>query len=135
MKHRLPQHTSNRRARHKSEIYFVESKLAGVIKIGITNDLDKRLMGLRCDSPTPLDVLLVIPGTARDEHALHILFDADRSHGEWFHGTIALRSFIDGIRHLSPRQLAQRLRHMPAPPRSRTDNMRGTLGLPWKVAA
>lgn len=55
-------------------------------KIGITNDLDRRLAQLGKQSPYPIEVVHSIraPYPKSIETRLHAMFDRVRVHGEWF---------------------------------------------------
>ena len=64
-------------------VYFVESE-AGLIKIGYTGDLEKRLRGLRTMSPVALTLRATRPGSMTTERLYHELYAEHRRHGEWF---------------------------------------------------
>lgn len=68
-----------------SQVYFVEAPSVGLVKIGMAQDLDKRLRDLTMMSPVPLRLLKAIPGGLKHEAAVHRLFEEHRSHGGWFH--------------------------------------------------
>lgn len=75
-------------------IYFVQSA-SGPIKIGTTNDLHRRFSGLRTASAVRLVVLGTMPGGAKAEAALHLLFADLRLEGEWFKPDARLLDFIE----------------------------------------
>jgi hypothetical protein len=100
--------------RHKRTLYFAEAIGASMIKIGITSDLGARLRALRDASPVPLALLHSLPGTARQESALHLKFIAARSHAEWFRATDELRAFIERLKIASAIEIGHLFRHMPA---------------------
>lgn len=64
-------------------IYFVQSA-HGPIKIGMTTNLDKRLVQLRSANKGSLSVLGLMPGGGKTEAALHVEFADIRLDGEWF---------------------------------------------------
>jgi hypothetical protein len=71
-------------------IYFIASDEAQRFKIGVTSDLERRLMQMRIDSPTPLYIYgffdVFYPRRGFEiEKALHLEFMSHHSHGEWFH--------------------------------------------------
>lgn len=70
------------RSRGDTETYLVLHPGTGLIKIGRTTDIRKRLAALQCGAGQPLAVLGVIPGDV--ERELHIRFAGLRVHGEWF---------------------------------------------------
>ena len=67
-------------------VYFIEAE-NGLVKIGCTNDIEKRLVNLQNMSPIPLNLLLLLncDGEAsRIENALHRKLEKQHHHGEWF---------------------------------------------------
>jgi hypothetical protein len=74
-------------------IYFIGDG-SGVVKIGYSRNVDKRLKVLATGSPRPLQVLLTIPGTRSDEGAFHAMFKAEHMHGEWFRLSSRIERFI-----------------------------------------
>lgn len=81
----------------ESVVYFVEAKLSGKIKIGVTSGLGKRLRNLINGSPIKLRLIGTIPGTYRDEQDLHLRFAKYRKHGEWFSASTKLKTEISQI--------------------------------------
>lgn len=65
-------------------IYFIQMENVGAIKIGITRDVNRRLIALQTSSPYPLHILCFFPGNEEMERELHIAFDDLRLSGEWF---------------------------------------------------
>lgn len=68
-------------------VYFLNSRGTDQYKIGLTNNLDRRLKELNSgQAPFPVDLLWSIP--VNDTHAaegeLHQYFKEYRGHGEWF---------------------------------------------------
>jgi hypothetical protein len=63
-------------------IYFIQG--GDKVKIGYGNKWYSRLNQLQTTSPDPLKVLLVIEGTRKEEHALHIRFRHIKFNNEWF---------------------------------------------------
>ena len=78
-------------------IYFIQSEHGGPIKIGQTEDMAKRLVGLQTSRPDKLIVLASAPGTIRDERDLHLRFSRIRDKGEWFHATEELTEFVKAV--------------------------------------
>jgi hypothetical protein len=88
-----------------SRVYFVRQSIDGPIKIGFSTDIRQRLRALSIVSPGgALEVLLVIRGTLRDEHELHLRHAVDRLHGEWFRPSEAV---LATIRELAPKAIDQ----------------------------
>jgi hypothetical protein len=74
-------------------VYFIQpSGRDGLIKIGTTSNLGQRLRALGASDD---HVLLMLPGTFRQEHMLHAVFDTDRiGRSEWFRPSPTLLEFI-----------------------------------------
>ena len=89
--------TASEEAIPRSVIYFMQSGDKGSIKIGYTEDLDKRLSQLRSMSPTPLYLLGAIEGSRQAEEGLHAQFSHLRDHHEWYHAQDELLTYINGV--------------------------------------
>jgi hypothetical protein len=70
-------------------VYVIEAKDAGLVKVGISENIKDRLLALQEASPTNLSLYLHIE--ARDryhareiEQRAHAALAASRHHGEWF---------------------------------------------------
>lgn len=79
-------------------VYFVQSKNNGLIKIGFTSNLKGRLSDLSSMSPVPLELLAFTYGDFNLERELHSTFSDHRSHGEWFHPSDELIKLIESIK-------------------------------------
>lgn len=76
-------------------VYFIQSTINGLIKIGRTTDLIKRFRGLQVDSPVPLKLIMYIEDDSKQlERELHDKFRDICSHGEWFTPSYSLLEFI-----------------------------------------
>lgn len=64
-------------------VYFVQTE-SGPIKIGIAQDVQKRLRGLQVSTPDKLTLLCTAPGGVQAEAKLHRRFASYRLRGEWF---------------------------------------------------
>ncbi len=60
---------------------------------------------MQCNSPVPLSILGVVPGSLREERELHDRFSEHRLHGEWFEPSEALLSHIAANAMESPSQI------------------------------
>jgi len=79
-----------------SVVYFVQGGDGGPIKIGITEDVRRRLQCMQSDSPLLLRVLGIIPSAGlSDETALHRRFAFCHLHGEWHEPHPDLLAFIE----------------------------------------
>lgn len=108
--------------RRRQIIYFIQAKTPdgrGPIKIGYTASTApsdrRRIDDLQTGCPYELVVLRFLPGTRREEKALHKRFADFRMRGEWFEYTPGLAAFIlrfssvDEMIHWDPSE------HEPAP--------------------
>lgn len=77
-------------------IYFIQETglFRNRVKIGLTDNLKKRLGQLRSGSPSTLRLLLVLPGDTQEEAYYHERFAQYRIHGEWFKYGLKLQLFI-----------------------------------------
>lgn len=73
-------------------VYFIEAE--GFIKIGSAAFPERRLMDLQVGNHVKLRLLGVVRGGLPLEFAIHRHFESDRSAGEWFRATVALRAFV-----------------------------------------
>ena len=64
------------------EVYLVES--LGFLKIGSTDNLEKRMVSIRSNNPNPI-LLSHKKASKYDERNLHILCEEWHYRGEWFH--------------------------------------------------
>lgn len=76
-----------------ARVYFMGG--GGLIKIGVTTDVDARLRSLSNSSPVPIRYLGSYLGTREAEREMHDKFKHLRRHGEWFDDTPELRAEIE----------------------------------------
>ena len=76
-------------------VYFVANE-QGLIKIGTSANVEKRMDALQTSSPSKLTLMLTVPGGVELETLLHRRFKHLRESGEWFNGTKELKTFIEG---------------------------------------
>lgn len=92
-------HPDSRRA----GVYYIQGSATGLIKIGLSRNVQRRLNGLQGSSPDRLRVL-AIDWRVRDrgyvEGLLHDRFRDSRAHGEWFHPTPDLIAHIRSVQTL-----------------------------------
>lgn len=77
--------------RPDGQVYFLHAPTVGLVKIGRSIDMERRLQEIRLLSPVPLELLGVVNGGARRESAYHRKWSRLRQHGEWFTATEELR--------------------------------------------
>jgi hypothetical protein len=98
--------------RPSSVVYFVRCELNGLVKIGIAENLERRLAGLKAQSPVPLELLATIPAESYElEAALHRRFAEYRHHGEWFEVSDGLDDLIESLRDGHDRMTKGDARH------------------------
>ena len=73
-------------------IYFIRQR--NKLKIGYTEDVDRRIKELQTGSPVRLQLLKVIPGDQVLERQIHELFKEKRAQGEWFHYSGVLKACV-----------------------------------------
>ena len=80
-----------------SGVYFIQGEITGRIKIGFSNQIDKRIQTLQ--NSEPLRLIHVIPNALSDtESSLHKKFSHLRVLGEWFEGTEELIQYINSLK-------------------------------------
>jgi hypothetical protein len=78
-------------------IYFILNSKNNTVKIGKTDNLQKRLSQLQTGSDSCLVVILTLPGDVEEEKELHLRFSDHRLNGEWF-------TFSDEIKQYTNKQ-------------------------------
>lgn len=66
----------------QDDLYFI--KQGNYVKIGVTNDIDRRLKDLQSSNPNPLELLYSGIGEGKDEQLWHNVFAHRHHRGEWF---------------------------------------------------
>jgi hypothetical protein len=75
-------------------VYFIESDAPfNLIKIGRTESLKRRLMGLQTMCPVQLTLIAAIRAPAGTENLFHSILAKSRAHGEWFLPTTQVVEF------------------------------------------
>lgn len=82
--------------RHQSVVYYVTSEFGGVVKIGTTVNLAKRLNTL-CRRRVRLHVIAIEAGGADLERERHVQFSDIAQRSDFFWLTPELQSHIDAI--------------------------------------
>jgi hypothetical protein len=80
-----------------SAVYFIQCGQGGPIKIGISDDLPRRLSKMQADCPFEMIVLGIMPGGVEEEMALHERFSAFRIRGEWFWPARELANYVSDL--------------------------------------
>lgn len=79
------------------EVYFLQERGAGAIKIGTSANVEKRIRSLGRIMPHELVLLVTMPGGHRIEALAHGLFKRARIRGEWFLPVPELLEYIAEI--------------------------------------
>ena len=66
-------------------VYFIRAGSEGPVKIGVAEDVQKRVAIIQTHCPVPLEILRTVTGGRLTERWFHQLFTQQHSHGEWFH--------------------------------------------------
>lgn len=82
---------------HGTSVYFIQSEIGGPIKIGYSNDPNRRLNEIQNMSPFRLQILGTIPGNMELEASFHQKFASDRLWGEWFEPSVPLLKIITAL--------------------------------------
>jgi hypothetical protein len=80
--------------RARKTVYFLLAEKTKVIKIGISDNVKARAEAIQSMSPDRLILIGTEPGDEKRESELHEKFSRFRSHGEWFHASDELISYI-----------------------------------------
>lgn len=78
-------------------VYFIEGMGTNLIKIGTSENPERRLKELQYSSPSKLRLITKIRGDTSKEAELHCKFAKYRKHGEWFEKNVELLDFIINI--------------------------------------
>lgn len=85
-----------KRTRRRTYIYFVRS--VGLIKIGYTSNVARRLMDLKNMSASPVHLVVALTGGRELERRLHFALRQFRKHGEWFTFTPEIHELTEAIK-------------------------------------
>ena len=94
----FPTSWGSRPSHDTSVIYFIQCVTGGLIKIGRTDDIERRFATIQACCPVRLHVLAIVPGYFEAEKHLHRRFSYCRRHGEWFEASVGLLEFIQGLK-------------------------------------
>ncbi|WP_103729011.1 GIY-YIG nuclease family protein [Novosphingobium sp. HII-3] len=78
------------------------------IKIGCSVRPVARIAAVGEWIPYPVTILATMPGTFALEAALHRMFAEEWSHGEWFHASARLLSFVEDVKAGRPVEIIHR---------------------------
>lgn len=75
-------------------VYFIQVGSDGPIKVGLTNNITKRISVLQTGNPFPLHFLTAFRGTTKEAAEIRERFSHLRMHGEWLAAGVDLVDFI-----------------------------------------
>ena len=75
-------------------VYFIYSPENNRVKIGTSDNVQRRFNSIRTMSPVPLILIGSIEGSYEKESSLHRRYDSSRTHGEWFAVDDVLNKFL-----------------------------------------
>ena len=81
-----------------TKVYFIEGEGSGLVKIGKTGNVKRRLRALQTSSPVSLNLLMTIEYDDDLESRIHNKLSAHRAHGEWFRISDEVREFMISCR-------------------------------------
>lgn len=79
----------------EKSLYFIYAETAGLIKIGITQDLERRLQTLQTATGDRLHVLHSRSGDRELEAYFHRAYSGSRVRGEWFRPSWSLLIYLE----------------------------------------
>lgn len=88
-------------------IYFIQAENGGLVKIGYTENLDKRFRIIQAHSPERMRIIGKIKGSRSTEEEIHSKFARDRRHGEWFELSERLMKLIEIHGYEGPEQFPE----------------------------
>lgn len=77
-------------------VYFIV--VGDVVKIGVSSDLQKRVLALKTGLAHQIDAIYVDAGVSLSEKTLHEKFKTHRMEGEWFILADEIKEYIDECR-------------------------------------
>ena len=75
-------------------IYFIQQVKTGTIKIGYSDNINKRMQSLQSASPKKLILLGYIDGSKKLERLIHRFFHENQMEGEWFEPAPKVLNYI-----------------------------------------
>jgi len=77
-------------------VYFIGNEELGIVKIGISNDVERRLSDIQVSFPYDLKILAVLENkTTQLEKYLHDKFEKYNKRGEWYELSKEIKEYID----------------------------------------
>lgn len=87
-----------REIREPGTVYFIQAGPAGPIKIGVTNEMPRRLKMLQNGNHEALSVIATVEANRRYEQLMHRRFYLHRLRGEWFRPAPDILAFVERLK-------------------------------------
>lgn len=78
-------------------VYVIRGTTTGLVKVGTSEDPERRLATLQAGSPDELVLIGTCPGGPRLERMLHGWLADDRRHGEWFAPSVRTWAVVGAV--------------------------------------
>ncbi len=79
----------------QARVYFLLNRHSNLLKIGFSQDVERRVKDLQFASGQDLVLLRTEPGARSEEKSLHIRFQHLRVKGEWFSYDGELKAYLE----------------------------------------
>lgn len=79
------------------EVHLEDLAHEGLIKIGYTTQIAKRVQSLNARGPRPIQIVALLTGSRALERALHRRFARHRMQGEWFRPHAEILDYVRGL--------------------------------------
>jgi len=99
----IPEEIRNKDNGCNTYVYFMQS--GGYIKIGFSQNVNKRLESIQTGHPNKVKIKYKFKGGKHIEKFLHQTFKHKRSYGEWFHWCEEIEDFVKGQRLVEPMEI------------------------------
>ena len=87
---------------HGGNVYFLQSKETGLIKVGFSKQPKTRTKNIMVAHHDDAEVIGFIPGSSKTERSIHKSFSKDHKRGEWFFPSPELVGFIMSFSSVVP---------------------------------
>jgi hypothetical protein len=88
---------SKKESKYQEKIYFIESQLTKLIKIGISGNPKRRIKEIEKMQGGKINILKIVCGTYKSERYIHTMFSHLKTLGEWFKPEKELLDYIKNI--------------------------------------
>ena len=85
-------------AYESASVYFFAFREIGRIKVGVSNNVERRLADLSSEQRCEGEILHVMPGNRKVEMSVHARLSDWQIEGEWFRDCVEVRSIVEAYR-------------------------------------